>query len=81
MLNVTVYPLLPHDADQSDKDNPTGTFYDNIDFVSLVNNETYGPPALVAPSRDGARAGVGERVLYINTSLVPLFEIERVQDR
>lgn len=50
-----------------------------VDFVSLVSNETYGPPALVAPARGlNTRAEVGDRVLYINTALVPMFQIERL---
>lgn len=56
---------------------------DSVDYVSLFCPETYGPPALIAPSRASggavnARAAVGDRVLYINTNLVPYFEIERV---
>lgn len=52
---------------------------DSVDFVSLVSNGTYGPPALVAPSQ-GVRSAVGDRVLYINTAFVPLFQIERVEE-
>lgn len=69
MLHVTVY-----DKDGSEE-------WDDIDYVSLVSPETYGPPALIAPARDGvARARVGETVLYINTRLVPVYKIERVSD-
>jgi hypothetical protein len=54
---------------------------DAVDYVSLVSPETYGAPALVAPSRQPvARSDFGDVVLYINTSLVPLFSIERVED-
>lgn len=79
MLRVTVYAL--RDAGDS-KIDPEGTEYNEIDYVSLVNNETYGPPALVAPARGGdtTRARINDRVLYINTALVPLFEIERTSD-
>ena len=77
MLRVTVYALRNADDPKID---PEGTEYSEIDYVSLVNNETYGPPALIAPAREGARARVGDRVLYINTALVPLFEIERTGD-
>jgi hypothetical protein len=53
-----------------------------VDYVSLVSNETYGPPALVAPRNGNApTAQLHERVLFINTALVPAFDIERVQDR
>ena len=72
MLEVTTF------ESPGDKD---GVTHDGIDFVSLFTSETYGPPALVAPSKDGSpRAAVGQRVLYINTRLVPMFEIERVSD-
>ena len=71
------------------------TLYDNalegdeapheVDYVSLYNGGTHGPPALVAPGREkgenvAARARVGDTVLYINTSLVPAFEVERFAD-
>lgn len=79
MLDVALYNL---DGDVIE------TFYDAdddaVDYVSLVSPETYGPPALVAPSHNSGRAptairrsGVGECVLYINTSLVPFWTIER----
>jgi hypothetical protein len=48
------------------------------EYVSLVNSGTYGKPALVAPDRgEGATARPGEEVLYVNTSLVPVFRIKR----
>lgn len=52
-----------------------------VSYVSLVNPESYGPPPLVAP-REGQRplARVGDTVLYINTGVVPAFEIERLED-
>jgi hypothetical protein len=54
----------------------------DVEYVSLVNSETFGPPPLVAPSNDrqAPRAGDGDRVLYINTDLVPAFLIERDED-
>lgn len=57
-----------------------------VDYVSLVNSDTFGAPPLVAPdtrSSGPARAPVaqvGEEVLYINTDLVPAFCIERTED-
>jgi len=53
-----------------------------VDYVSLVNSDTFGPPPLVAPTRDRTepRAADGDRVLYINTNLVPAFLIERDGD-
>ena len=78
MLIVTVYP----DA-ASITDPRGGVVFDEIDYVSLVNNETYGAPALIAPTRSqptAARAAPGESVLYINTNLIPAFEITRTED-
>jgi hypothetical protein len=77
-LTVDVYP----DADAISDNEPTR--FEDIDFVSQVNEGTFGPPALVAPSpkEPGSRpvARPGQRVLYVNTSLVPLFTIERNGD-
>lgn len=56
----------------------------DVDFVSLVNSETYGPPPLIAPAPgragDGPRAAIEDRVLFINTRLVPAFQIVRISD-
>lgn len=56
-----------------------------IPFVSLVNEGTHGPPALVAPRKESGvpvkpKAQVGQSVLYINTSVVPAFRIKRLRD-
>lgn len=77
MLTVTIYP----DAESLGSDDG-GVQFDNVNYVSFVNNQTYGPPALIAPppkSPAGTqpRARPGESVLYINTALVPAFEIVR----
>lgn len=52
-----------------------------VDFVSLVNSDTFGAPPLIAP-KEGQRplARVGQSVLFINTSVVQAFEIERLED-
>lgn len=72
MLKVTIYGS----GEEED-------VFDGVDYVSLVNEDTYGPPPLVAPTKQEPRplAKVAERVLYINTRLVPLFEITRIADR
>ena len=80
-LTVEIYP----DSDSiADDTSPTGspTVFNGIDYVSFVNEGTYGAPALVAPNPKDPqgtppRARPGQKVLYINTSLVPLFAIER----
>ena len=55
---------------------------DSFDFVSLINPETHGPPALVAPFKGSPpQAKIEDRVLFINTAHVPMFSIERISDR
>lgn len=80
MLDITLYVI----DRESEDDLLSSESYDSYDFVSLVNEGTYGPPALVAPMR-GERpvAGIGDRVLYVNTSCSDLaaFEIVRKADR
>lgn len=72
MLEVTIYNEKGVAQTKFDED-------DEFDYVSLVSTGTYGPPALIAPARnrDEARAAVEDRVLYINTGLVPMFSIMR----
>lgn len=87
MLTVRIYPDLGaiRNTDDEDLDAPEvegGVEFTEVDYVSLVSDETYGPPALIAPARgkEEARAVIGERVLYINTAMVPLWEIERTSE-
>jgi hypothetical protein len=54
---------------------------EDVDYVSYVAPTTYGPPALVAPNKGTPPAArVEDRVLYINTGLVPFWLIERTSD-
>lgn len=58
---------------------------ETVDYVSLYNGGTHGPPALVAPGRQEGqsvrpKARPGDSVLYINTALIPAFKIERAED-
>jgi hypothetical protein len=86
MIDATLYTLRPDGSlevaltfhDNSD----SGGEDDSVDYVSLVSNETYGPPALVAPARNGQgpRAAIEERVLYINTAFIPAWELVRISD-
>lgn len=73
MLEVTIY-----DATGAKQET-----FEDVDFVSIVNKDTYGAPPLIAPSKDNPRplAQLNDRVLYINTQLVAMFEIERISDR
>ena len=75
LLTVTVYP----DAEAIATDKPN--IFRDVDFVSFVNEGTFGPPALVAPSPKNPEgrpiARPGQEVLYINTGLLPMFKIER----
>ncbi len=78
-LTVTVWPDAEAIADS------TPQVYNDIDYVSLVSGQTYGPPALVAPPPKSAagtkpRAQKGDDVLYINTNYIPMFMITRDGD-
>lgn len=55
---------------------------EDIDYVYIINDTTWGPPALVAPSKD-SRTPVcrpGQTVLYINSRLVPAFDVTREEE-
>lgn len=76
MLEVTIY-------DATGRKTATFGGEDEVDFVSLVSNETYGPPALVAPNKgQPPTAKIEDRVLYINTGPAgpAMFQIERTTD-
>lgn len=76
MLEVTIYDATGRKTACFKEEDDT-----DVDYVSLVSNETYGPPALVAPNKgQPPTAKVEDRVLYINTSLVPVFRIVRTSD-
>lgn len=67
MPRVTVYATadeFPEDVDYN--------------YVSFINSETHGIPALLS-GRAGAtvEAESGEKILYVNTTLVPLMEVEK----
>lgn len=73
-LTVEVYPDVEAIVDEKP------VVYHGIDFVSIVNDGTFGKPALIAPN-DG-QPGVarhGQKVLYINTRFIPLYSIERAE--
>lgn len=83
MLALTIYSVAPGDS-VTDPD-LVAVHEDTVEYVSLYNGETHGPPALVAPGRvQGAAvpplARSGDSVFYINTALVPAFKIERLDD-
>lgn len=69
-LRVKLYPATLDEQDVIDFE---------VDYVSFVNTGTFGPPPLVAP-KDGLPplADVNDEVLYVNTSLVAAFTIERL---
>lgn len=52
------------------------------DFVSFINSSSYGPPALIAPAKNGVTplARPGDVVLYINTEVISHGTIERFED-
>lgn len=77
MLHVTIYDARGSEVKKFD------SVDEEFDFVSFVAPTTYGPPALIAPNKDGRGplAKIEDRVLYINTSLVPFWLGERLSDR
>jgi hypothetical protein len=79
MLTVTLISHDPEDGFVEDEHDFS------VDFVSLYNGGTHGPPALVAPGREQGRsvaptARPGQSVLYINTAIVPAYKIVRGED-
>lgn len=73
MLTINLFSLDTETGELSAGEN----YYAN--YVSLVNSESFGKPPLIAPGNDQV-AHVEDRVLYINTSLVPAFSIKREDD-
>lgn len=51
-----------------------GIDFDNIDFISLVNHDTYGKPAIIS-DEEHARQPV--RVLYINPNNIAAVEVHK----
>lgn len=81
MLEVTLYSYDPTAEENSFLAEDSVT----VDYVSYVNSETHGAPALVAPGRVGGQnvptvAKSGDEVFYINTSFVPAWRIKRLDD-
>lgn len=82
MLKVTIYTLesLAAQRGMNGEFDPPPLVLDDVNYVSYVNSDTHGPPALVAPPKSGGppTARPGDSVVYINTDIVPAWEIERV---
>lgn len=70
-LDVTVFT--------TDTDAEALEFAD-VDFVSWVNDGTYGPPALIAPGPGHTQTRDGTRVVYVNTGAVAVVEVVRRGD-
>jgi hypothetical protein len=74
-FSVEVHPKEPVDGPGE------ALHFEGVDAVSLVDNETHGPPALVAPGRGQDRATLEHgKVLYISTPNVVAFEITKSSD-
>lgn len=65
-LEVTVYAL---DGERLEFE------HDTFDFISFVNHDTFGKPALIAPGDD--HIGGQARVLYVNTGGVAAVEVDK----
>jgi hypothetical protein len=51
---------------------------EDVDYVSFINPETHGIPALLSGrATTTVEAQSGEKILYVNTALVPLLEVEK----
>lgn len=73
MLNVTVWPLGSTKEDE-------GIEFENIDFLSLINNDTYGKPPLITAEAGSERAMArdGATVLYLNPATIAAVEVEKL---
>lgn len=50
----------------------------DIDYISFINSDTHGIPALLSGrAAQTVEAQDGEVILYVNTDLVPLMEVEK----
>lgn len=72
------------DIEMKFKDGEDGEFgaEDNVKYLSWINGGTYGPPALIAPVErpNGVKAGVGDKVVFVNTDSVKWVAVERLSD-
>lgn len=67
-IDVTVYP-----ADEAVEE---GIEFTDVQYVSLVNKDTYGIPALISEDRVKDE-GLPVRILYINPENIAAFEAVR----
>lgn len=44
-----------------------------VDFISFVNHDTFGKPAIIAPGDDHVRGA--KRVLYVNTGGIAALDV------
>lgn len=81
MLEVTI-KFKDENDDVLDQDEQTVEQPVETDFLSWINGNTYGPPALIAgpEGKSGTKAAIGERVLFVNTESVKTVEVERISD-
>lgn len=75
-LKVKVWPA--DDAGAELSSTGEGCLEFEVDYLSLINDETFGKPPLLTGAEGGpAIAGVGDKVLYINPTNVVAIEAER----
>lgn len=67
-LNVRVLPLRS-ESDVLDE-------FEDVQFISLVNNETYGKPAII--SEEAKDEGLPCRILYVNPQNIVAMEVDRI---
>lgn len=72
-MTVTVLPARPAEGLETQTD----TLYEftDVNYISLVNNETYGIPALITEPRIEDNLPV--RILYVNPQNLAAMEVDR----
>lgn len=52
----------------------------DVDYLSFINHDTYGkPPLVVGEDERPALAREDDRVVYVNTALAAVVEVEKLQ--
>jgi hypothetical protein len=69
-INVRVFPAADETGEPIE--------FSGINYISLVNEETYGIPALIAEERVKLE-GLPVKILYVNPQNISAMEAERVE--
>lgn len=73
LSEITVYPAGCKDDESLE--------FENIDFLSFINGETYGKPPLITGDEEGSTARAiareGQIVLFVNPANVAAVEVHK----